>query len=123
MGGVFITDPLSTPVENMTSSGALHNIGGTLGMAMPFASILITWKLSKNKAWASARRPIIWAAVFAIAGFIISFASLAVMLDQSHGRFGPDVLVGWPNRLEILGYAVWVITIASYAIRIRNAEN
>ena len=123
MGGIFITDPLGTPTENMTTSGALHNVGGTLGMAMPFASILITWKLSKNQAWASARRAIIWAAVFATTGFIISFGSLAVMLGQSHGRFGQDVLVGWPNRLEILGYAAWVITIAYYAIRIRNAEN
>ena len=123
IGGIFTTDPVTTANENLTISGVLHNLGGTLGMAMPFAALLITLKLVKNPGWASAKKPLIWATVFALAGFIISFASLAAMLSKSNGTFGPDVLVGWPNRLEITGYVVWLITVAGQAIKLFNSKN
>jgi len=41
-----------------------------------------------------------------------------MMLSQSGGRFGPDVPVGWPNRLEMLGYCVWRMVVAWAALQL-----
>lgn len=122
IAGIFTTDPLTTAPENITTNGALHNLGGTLGMAMPFAALLITWKLVKNPEWSAAKKPVIWATVVALIGFVVSFASLGAMLSQSGGKFGPDVLVGWPNRLEIAGYVIWLITVALQAIKLYSSK-
>jgi hypothetical protein len=95
-----------------------HNLGGTLGPAMPVAAAIIGWSLARNQAWASARRPLIWAMVLALLSFLVSFSSLSVMLAQHAGRFGPDVLVGWPNRLEMLAYSVWLTVVAWHAAQL-----
>jgi hypothetical protein len=42
------------------------------------------------------------------------------MVSQSGGKFGPDVLVGWPNRIEIVAYSVWLMVAAWQAIRVRD---
>jgi hypothetical protein len=86
-------------------------LGGTLGMAMPFAAGLIGWKLARNPAWSSAKRPLLWATGLALVAFVASFMSLGVMVSQSGGRFGPDVLVGWPNRFEVVAYSVWLMVV------------
>ncbi len=40
---------------------------------------------------------------------------MAVMFRST---FGPDVLIGWTNRLLILTYSAWLITVAWQAIRL-----
>lgn len=121
IAAIFTTDPITTSHDTVTTSGALHNLGGTLGIAIPFAAALISWNLARNPAWSSARRPILWAAGLALMGFLVSFVSLGVMLSQSNGAFGPDVFVGWPNRLEIVSYCVWLMVIAWQALRLAKA--
>ena len=51
--------------------------------------------------------------------FVVSFVSLGVMVAQSGGEFGPEVLVGWPNRIETLAYCVWLMTVAWQALKLR----
>jgi hypothetical protein len=38
-------------------------------------------------------------------------------LARTGGEFGPDVLVGWPNRILIAAYCAWLLTVASQAGR------
>lgn len=120
MGGVFATDPILASPEAGTLSGKLHSVGGTIGIVMPFAAALVSWSLARNRAWALAREPLLWSAGLAVLGFIVSFVSLGILLSQSEGTFGPKVLVGWPNRLEILGYTVWPMVVAWCAVRLRK---
>jgi len=80
IAGIFTTDPITTSHDTVTMSGTLHNLGGTLGITIPFAAALISWNLARNQAWSSARRPILWAAGLALMGFLVSFVSLGVML-------------------------------------------
>jgi hypothetical protein len=120
MGGVFVTDPMSVSHDARTASGKLHSVGGTIGIVMPFAAALISWSLTRNRAWALAREPLLWSAGLAVLGFLLSVVSLGVLLSQSDGTFGPDVLVGWPNRLEILAYTVWPMVVAWCAVRLRK---
>src|SRR5918995_1661661 len=120
IAAIFTTDPITVSENAVTTEGTLHNLGGTLGLAMPFAAVLIGWRLARNPAWSSARRPLLWATGLALMAFVVSFVSLSVMVSRSGGEFGPDVLVGWPNRIEIVAYSVWLMVVARQAIRVRS---
>lgn len=117
LAGAFTSDPITTTAPS-TTSGQLHALGGTLGMGMPFAVLLVSWALARNPAWSSLRRPLLWTAGLAFLGFLVSAVSLGVLLSHSAGRFGPDVPVGWPTRFEILTYDLWLMAVAWSAIRV-----
>ena len=112
IAAVFTTDPITASQDAVTTEGSLHNLGGMLGIAMPFAAALVGWRLARNPAWSSAKRPLLWATGLALVAFLVSFVSVGVMVSQSGGEFGPDVLVGWPNRIEIVAYSVWLMMVA-----------
>lgn len=118
IAAIFTTDPITASEDAVTTEGTLHNLCGTLGIAMPFAAGLVGWNLASNPAWSPARRSLFWASGLALVAFLGSFVSLGVMVSQSGGKFGPDVLVGWPNRIEMLAYCVWLMTVARQAIRL-----
>ena len=120
IAAIFTTDPITVSENAVTTEGTLHNLGGTLGIAMPFAAVLIGWKLARNPAWSSARRPLLWATALSLVAFLVSFVSLGVMVSCNGGEFGPDVLVGWPNRIETVAYSVWLMVVARQAIRVRS---
>ena len=120
IAAIFTTDPVTVSEDAVTTEGTLHNLGGTLGIAMPFAAALVGWNLARNPAWSSAKRPLLWASGLALVAFVVSFAYLGIMLSQSGGKFGPDVLVGWPNRFEVVAYSVWLMVVAWQAIRVRS---
>jgi hypothetical protein len=48
--------------------------------------------------------------------------TLAIMLPQAGGKFGPDVLIGWPNRLVLLAYGVWLIVVAWRGAQLHRNE-
>lgn len=117
LAAIFTTDPITASQEAMTTEGKLHSLGGTLGMAMPFAAVLVSWSLARNPAWSSARRPVLWVAGLAFIGFLVSIVSLITMIP-SDGQFGPGVSVGWPLRFEILTYCIWLMVVAWQAARL-----
>jgi hypothetical protein len=121
IAAVFTTDPITASKGAATTEGSLHYLGGTLGIAIPFAVALIGWRLARNPAWSSAKRPLWWATGLAlVVAFLVSFVSVGVMVSQSGGEFGPAVLVGWPNRIEIVAYSAWLMVVAWQAIRVRG---
>src|SRR5215203_1515374 len=120
IAAIFTTDPITVSEDALTTEGTLHNMGGTLGMAMPFAAASVGWKLARNPAWYSARRSLLWATGLAVVAFLFSFVSLGVMVSRSGGEFGPNVPVGWPNRIEIVVYSVWLMVVARQAMHLRR---
>ncbi len=120
IAAIFTTDPVTASEDAATTEGTVHNLGGTLGIAMPFAAGLVGWRLARNLAWSSARRSLLWATGLALVAFLVSFVSLGIMVSQNGGNFGPDVLVGWPNRFEIVAYSVWLMVVAWQAIQVRR---
>jgi hypothetical protein len=122
MAGIFKTDPITTSPDAATTSGMLHNVGGTLGIAMTFAAVVVSWKLAQNPAWASARRSLLWTAGIAVTctvGFIVYL--MAVL--PSDVTFGPGVLAGGIGRIEILAYSVWLMVVAWQATRVRGQKS
>ena len=113
-------DPLTANPNEITAHGNLHGLGSMLGIpTFPIAAVLISWSLTRNPAWSSTQRSLLWAASFTWIGLVIMFGSLFIMLGQS-GKFGPDVMIGWPNRLLVVTYCAWLITVAWLVDRLRG---
>jgi hypothetical protein len=102
------TDPITTDAKALSASGKMHRLGGMLGIpVMPVAVALISWALiRRNQAWAGMRHWL-WLTV----GLVwLSFAALVFLaLVVAKGTLGPDVLIGWPNRLFIIGCSLLMI--------------
>lgn len=108
---------------------SLHGLAAMIGMpSLPVAAVLISISLVKNPTWAPVKKRIMLTAH--LTWVSILFMTIAVMLlfagfsdagiDMSSGKAPetlPDnviALAGWANRLMILCYCVWVITIAAH---------
>jgi hypothetical protein len=123
LAAIFTTDPITVNKDAVTTEGSLHNLGGTLGIAMTFAAALIGWRLARNPAWSSARRPLLSATGLALVAFVVSFVSLGIMVSQSAGKFGPEVLVGRANRFEVVAYSVWLMVVVWQAVKLRRQRS
>lgn len=122
MAAVFPTDPLTTSPEAATASGTLHTVGGTLGLAMTIAAVLVSWQLARQPAWFGARRSL-WLAAGVAVACSVAFIVIAMIVVPSDGKFGPDVLIGWPGRVEIVAYCVWLMVVARQAMRVRKGKS
>jgi hypothetical protein len=114
IAAVFTTDPITTPPDAMTTTGKLHAFGGSLGIGMPLANVLVTWTLVRNPRWAHVRFSLLLTGGLAIAGTLTFIGALAYLVPPG-GSFGPDVPVGWPNRFEALAMSMWLMTLAWHA--------
>ena len=122
--GLFVTDPMPlTPQKGLSTTGALHVIFGSSAlMLLPFAALLVNLSLAlKNPAWAPARRALLCTAglpLLALAGSVVHLA--VVVMPMGDDAYGPGVPLGWPPRLLLLSYMVWLITLAAQAIRLSS---
>lgn len=94
----------------------LHEVGAMLDN-LPFGALFIAWSLWRAPAWRHARRLLAWTSWIPLAGLLLFVGSMAVMLPAHGGRPGPDVLVGWPNRIMILAHCAWLMPLAWCASR------
>lgn len=115
LGGIFITDPVNTAPEAVTTSGKLHNLGGALGLAGFLGTLIYSVKLLRSDSWRSRRRAVLLATAILILGFLVSFVSIVTIASQHGGIFGPDTPVGWPNRLGILSGCAWLMIVSWHA--------
>ena len=121
MAGFFSMDPITATPDQYTQQGSLHGVASMIGIpSLPIAAMLISLSLVHNKNWAPARKSILWTANFTWMSVLIMFGSIGVMLPQA-GGFGPEVLIGWPNRLLMLTYYVWLMTVASSISRLPSS--
>jgi len=91
-------------------------------LSAPIAAAFISWSLARNRTWSSARRWLLWSTGFTWIGLVVMFRSLFFMLAQSGGKFGPEVMIGWPNRLLMVTCCAWLITIARHADQLKGQE-
>lgn len=81
-----------------------------LGMpTFPLAATLVTRALVRRAEYGPARRRL-WVLV-ALAWFSLAamVAGMALTFTANGGQFGPDVPIGWPNRLLVLSSASWLV--------------
>lgn len=115
LAGIFTTDPITTPIDAQSTSSQLHGLGAILGDGILLGAIILTLSLRRNPAWRSAR----WTLVAALVLIGVAYAWLIVSMPAD-GQFGPGVTVGWPSRLLIVSYCLWILTSVWQALRLRG---
>jgi hypothetical protein len=95
----------------------LHGLAALLGVpTLPIAATLISVSLGSTEAWAAAKKRLIWTAALTW----MSLSLMAAAMFTLKGRIaGVQVQIGWPNRLLIVTYTFWAMSVALEAIRLR----
>ncbi len=121
IGGLFVMDPTTANKDELTIHGDLHALAGIIGIpGLPVAAMLTSVSLARNNTRAFVKRSLIWSAHFTWISLVLMFAILFITLGKSQGKFGPDVLIGWPNRLLVFAYCMWLMTVARHIMRLRG---
>lgn len=112
-----------------------HDIAGYIGiLCLPVAAMLISVSLGRIQPWSAARKVLLWTANLTWMSVVLLVATFAIMIGtfiQSGAKIDPQAkitslptgvigLVGWANRLLVLLYCVWVVTVAWQAIKVRH---
>ncbi len=106
--GVFVADPVVTPLTELTTIGTLHVICGFSALALlPFAALLLTYDVARGSL--SAAAVLRWTAWLPLAGLVLHLALSLVMPPE-----------GWPPRFLFLSYAAWLIVLATHIGRVRH---
>ena len=113
-----------------------HSLAGVFGLlGLPIGAILISVNLGRTEPWSVARRTLLWTANLtwvSLALLAATFVLLIVTFSQVPGGLpsqppkdlpsGVIGLVGWANRLLVVTFCVWVITVAWLAIKLQGSE-
>jgi hypothetical protein len=115
----------------------LHGMAAMIGIpSLPVAAMLISVSLGRTQEWSTAKKTLLWAANLTWVSLVLlamAFAILVVTYTQAGGDMtagaaptvlpsGVIALVGWANRLLIIVYCAWVITVARQAVKLRKQE-
>jgi len=122
--GAFTTDPMTTPPDQLTTTGIIHMITGSAQLVLlPFAALLININLAHhNPDWYASRYILGWTSILpllGLIGFIVHF--MVDVYPHGENAYGPGVHIGWPPRILFLTYLVWLITLSTQAIKIRRS--
>lgn len=119
LAAIFPTDPISVSPEHASNAAKLHAIAFALGVpSFILASQLVSFALAGNPLWDGVRRALFSFAHLNWIGLVIMIAIIATLLPKA-GGFGPEVPVGWPNRLMFITYFGWIMTAAWPLARFR----
>jgi hypothetical protein len=98
----------------------LHNLAGMLGvLGLPIAAMLISVALGRADTWSGARKMMLWTANSTWVILVLMVAALMVMIIGRNWG-GTIALVGYANRLLVVVYCVWAMTVAWQAIKLRQ---
>jgi hypothetical protein len=118
--GIFKTDPITQQTSSPTN--VIHTLCGTVViLTFPIAATLAVHSLLQDPAWAAHAAWLVAATVLIWAGMLVYFASVirARLKDPTAGsRGGPKVLMGWPNRFNVLTYLIWIMIVAATALQL-----
>jgi hypothetical protein len=116
--GYFKTNAIT---DNSTSrDNTIHTLCGSIViLTFPLASTLVANALLRSPFWAPYTLAVFnftllnWLAMIGFFGSIL----WSRKKDPSAGRVGPKVLLGWPNRIMVVVYNLWVIVLAVCVIQ------
>jgi len=111
IAAIFITDPLNTPPDLVSDHAKIHELGAMLDM-IPFATIFISAGLIKgNETWKKEKGLLFILALVVWIGLITFILCLSIYVPSDR-KFGPENLLGWPNRLMIVTQCLWLMIMA-----------
>jgi hypothetical protein len=125
--GIFKTNPITENTPNLVNT--IHTICGAIViLTFPIAASLVVNSLLKNYLWLAGEGQLIFVTVLAWIGMVAYFSSIiisgiknpATVKSPSAEKFGPHVQQGWPNRIMVVIYMIWLITVAGYGLSFVN---
>jgi hypothetical protein len=112
MAARFPMDPVSTPPAQMSFTGRMHGVAFLLGVPGMVLAVLL---LSVALVGQGSHRLLPIMTITALV-WLSLVTMIAIMLMVGPGAppdpNGPERFIGWPNRMLMVGYAVWLIVVA-----------
>jgi hypothetical protein len=110
----------------------LHGLAGIVGIGgLPIAALLISVNLGRRQERSVARKALLWTANLTWVSVLLLAVSFAIMIatyTRAGGEMTGEVpktlpegviaLVGWANRLLVIVYCIWAMTVAWYAAKV-----
>jgi len=114
-----------------------HSLAGALSLlGLPVAAMLISVNLVRTRPWSAARRTVLWTAnltwvslALLAATFVLLVATFSYapggLPSQPPKVLPPGVigLVGWANRLLVVLFCAWVMTVAWQVLKLRGQDD
>jgi hypothetical protein len=106
---------------------ALHSVAAMIGIpSLATAAMLMSVSLARNPGWAPVKKALLWTANSTWLSLVLMAGAFALFVatykqaggDMSAGTpitsipAGVIAWMGWANRLVIIAYCVWVMTVA-----------
>jgi hypothetical protein len=96
----------------------MHGLAGALGvLSLPLAAMLISTSLSRHQFWRSQRRTLLVVANLTWLTLVFMAMAMLILGSKPTNRHVP---IGWPNRLLVVIYCVWVMLVGLIALRLRR---
>ena len=112
--GIFITDPITAPANAGTTAGLLHSVCGmSFIFGLPVVATLICWGLAHDAAVIAERRQLIFITALPWLGLLAFFGAIIIFAPSVNG-YGPEALIGWPNRFMVVAYTAWLMIVAGF---------
>jgi hypothetical membrane protein len=100
LAGFFVTDPIHTPLFEMTWQGIVHNIFGAIFFSLCPISCYVFWRLFREQdEWRSFRKLTLVAGVVAIKGAVLTPNALT---DYA----------GLIQRIDLITFLLWIVAFA-----------
>jgi hypothetical protein len=112
MAAHFPMDPVSTPPAQMSFSGRMHGVAFLIGVPCQILAVLLL-SLGLGKQASHALLPLLaLTATVWLSLLVMITVMLRVGPGQEPNPNGPERFLGWPNRLFMVAYGVWLMVAA-----------
>ena len=112
MAARFPMDPVSTPPAQRSFSGKMHGLAFVIGVPCQLLAVLLL-TLARGTQASHASLSLLW---LAAAVWLCLALTIAIMLMVGPGKpsnpNGPERFLGWPNRLFMVSYGLWLMAAA-----------
>jgi hypothetical protein len=116
--GIFKTNPILD--TTISTENTIHTLCGAIViLTFPIVASLISNSLKHNQAWILGKQRLMWGTLLVWFSQIAFFGSIIVsrIINPEAGRVGPDVYLGWPNRIMVVVYVAWLIMVARNSMK------
>jgi uncharacterized protein DUF998 len=112
MAALFRMDPVSTPPAQMSFTGRMHGMAFLIGVPFQVLSVLVV-SLALGREGSHALVPLLSLAAVI---WLCLVTMIAIMVRVGPGKppdpNGPERFLGFPNRLFMIVYGVWLMAVA-----------
>jgi hypothetical protein len=112
MAACFPMDPVGTPRERVSFSGKMHGVAFLVGVPCQLLAVLLLSLALRSQASHASLPLLTLTAVVWLSIVVVIAIMLMVGPGKPSSPDGPERFLGWPNRLFMVSYGVWLVVAA-----------